>query len=269
MKNGILAQLLALLLAGPTLLCASENEPAVTIPDGMTLVPSGIYKPLFRTELDPKEIPVKSIYLDTYPVTNGEFLDFVRQNPQWRRSQVKALFADTNYLSHWKGDLEPGLAAEQLSKVPVTRVSWFAARAYAAWKGKRLPSTAEWEFAANASAIRPDGENDPLFRKELLRWFSTTTPAVTPEIGKGAPNFYGLHDMHFLVFEWVADFNNFIVTGESRGDTSLDRNLFCGSGSQGVKDVSNYPAFMRYAFRSSLQARYTVHNLGFRCAKDL
>ena len=41
------------------------------------------------------------------------------------------------------------------------------------------------------------------------------------------------------------------------------------SGSQGVKDTGNFPAFMRYGFRSSLKADYCVHNLGFRCAKDL
>jgi sulfatase modifying factor 1 len=48
----------------------------------------------------------------------------------------------------------------------------------------------------------------------------------------------------------------------------LDRQLFCGSGSEGAKDRANFPAFMPYGFRSSLQANYTVHNLGFRCAQN-
>ncbi len=60
-----------------------------------------------------------------------------------------------------------------------------------------------------------------------------------------------------------------MVTGDARGDTGLDRQLFCGSGSEGAKDTSNFPAFMRYGFRSSLKASYTIHNLGFRCAKTL
>jgi formylglycine-generating enzyme required for sulfatase activity len=180
---------------------------------------------------------------------------------------VKPLFANTNYLAHWAGDLDLGPKA--LPGAPVTCVSWHAARAFAAWRGKRLPTTAEWEYAAAASANRADGEKDPAFRAELLRWFSTPSPALLPEAGQGRPNFFGIHDLHGLVFEWPADFNNFIVTGESRGDTSLERNLFCGSGSQGVKDTSNYPAFMRYAFRSSLQSQYAVHNLGIRCAKNL
>jgi formylglycine-generating enzyme required for sulfatase activity len=48
----------------------------------------------------------------------------------------------------------------------------------------------------------------------------------------------------------------------------LERQLFCGAGSVGAKDPGNFAAFMRFGFRSSLRAGYTVHNLGFRCAKD-
>lgn len=243
-----------------------QAQPSTRAP-GMVIVPAGVYKPLFRTELDPKEISIPAFQLDVLPVTNADFLAFVTANPKWRRSQVKPLFADTNYLAHWSADLDPGPKAP--ASAPVTYVSWHAARACAAWLGKRLPTTAEWEYAAEASATRPDGQNDPAFRAELLRWFSTPSPALLPPVGQRCPNFHGLHDLHGLVFEWPSDFNNFLVTGESRGDTSLERNLFCGSGSQGVKDASNYPAFMRYAFRSSLQSRYTVHNLGFRCAKNL
>jgi formylglycine-generating enzyme required for sulfatase activity len=75
--------------------------------------------------------------------------------------------------------------------------------------------------------------------------------------------------MHGVVWEWVADFSTAMVTGDARGDTGLDRQLFCGSGAQGAKDIQDFASFMRYAFRSSLKASYTVPNLGFRCAKDL
>jgi len=59
-----------------------------------------------------------------------------------------------------------------------------------------------------------------------------------------------------------------MVTGDARGDTGLDRQLFCGGGGQNAKDRGDFPAFMRFAFRSSLRAGYTVPNLGFRCASD-
>jgi len=233
----------------------------------MALVPAGRYTPLFRSEKEPKEIPVPAFFLDVLPVTNGEFLDFVRANPKWRRSQVKRLFADEEYLKSWTSDLEIG--TNVTANAPVTHVSWFAAKAYCTWRGKRLPTTAEWEYAAAASSARPDGENDPEFMRQVRAWYSTPAPPTLPSVGRGRTNCFGLHDLHGLVWEWVSDFNTAMVTGDARGDTGLDRQLFCGAGSEGAKDRSNFPAFMRYGFRSSLKASYTVHNLGFRCARSL
>ena len=71
-------------------------------------VPAGIYLPLFRGENDLKEIPVARFLLASTAVTNGEFLEFVRANPQWQRSGVKRLFADDGYLQQWSGDTELG-----------------------------------------------------------------------------------------------------------------------------------------------------------------
>jgi formylglycine-generating enzyme required for sulfatase activity len=236
-------------------------------PPGMALVPAGRYTPLFRSEQEPKEIPVPAFLLDVLPVTNGDFLEFVRANPKWRRSQIKRLFADDDYLKLWRDDLEIGTNAA--ANAPVTQVSWFAAKAYAAWKGKRLPTTAEWEYAAAASPLRPDGENDPEFIRQVRSWYSTPALKTLPSVGHGQTNYFGVQDLHGLVWEWVADFNTAMVTGDARGDTGLDRQLFCGAGAAGAKDTANFPAFMRYGFRSSLKASYTVHNLGFRCARSL
>ena len=259
------AMIFAALLGLITSVQAQSNS--VTAPQGMARVPAGVFRPLFRSDVDPREIPVRAFALDIHPVTNAEFLAFVSANPRWRRSQVKRLFADENYLKHWAGDVELGDAIT--TNAPVTWVSWFAAKAFAAWAGKRLSTTAEWEFAAAASPTRPDGENDAEFKKQIAAWHASPSPARLPPVGTGRANFYGVRELHGLVWEWVADFNTAMVTGDARGDSGLERQLFCGSGSQGAKDVSDYAAFMRYGFRSSLKADYTVHNLGFRCARDL
>ena len=229
-------------------------------------VPAGIYQPLFRGENDLKEIPVPAFLLEATPVTNGEFLAFVSANPQWQRSKVKRLFADDGYLKHWSNDTELGPNCD--ASQPVTWVSWFAAKSYAAWKGGRLPTTAEWELAAGIGFTQEDGAKEPEFQQSIARWYGTPSPAELPAVGSGRANLRGLHDLHGLVWEWTSDFNSAIVTGDARGDTGLERQLFCGAGSLGAKDPSNYPAFMRFGFRSSLKAAYTVHNLGFRCAKD-
>jgi formylglycine-generating enzyme required for sulfatase activity len=131
--------------------------------------------PAFRGEKDAKEVPVAAFQLDVRPVTNGEFLAFVRESPKWQRSQVKRLFADERYLAHWAGDLELGSArAEQ----PVTNVSWFAAKAFASARGKRLPTTAEWEVAAAVGFTVRDGAKDVEFQADLARWYARHRPVL-------------------------------------------------------------------------------------------
>ena len=252
-------------LIGAVLSASDLPPPPSSLPPGMVRIPAGAYIPLFRTVKDPAQVNVAAFLFDERPVTNAEFLAFVTANPKWQRSQVSRLFADSSYLENWAGDLEPGPKAPAGS--PVVRVSWFAARAYARWTGKRLPNTAEWELAASAGYDRPDGKNDEQLNRDLYAWLARPVPAVQPAAGRGRPDFHGARDLHGLVWEWVDDFNNAMVTGESRADAGLERDLFCGAGSVGAKDTSDYAAFMRLALRSSLRANNTTTALGFRCAK--
>ena len=189
---------------------------------GMAAIPEAIYRPLFRGEKDAKEIPVAAFQLDVRPVTNGEFLVFVREHPEWQRSQVKRLFADERYLAHWAGDLNPG---DGRAQQPVTNVSWFAAKAFAVSRGKRLPTTAEWEVAAAAGFTERDGAKDAEFQAAIARWYATPSPAVLPDAGGGRANLFGVRDLHGLVWEWTSDFNSALVTGDARGDTGLERQL--------------------------------------------
>lgn len=253
---------IATFLASP-----GPDHPLPGTPRGMARIPAGVYHPFFIGAKDPKEIQIKAFNLDILPVTTGQFLEFVRANPRWRRSTVRRIFADESYLTNWAADLDPGANAPL--NTPVVYVSWFAAKAYADWKGQRLPSTAEWEYAAAAGFTRPDGSNDVVFRAHVSQWYASAGPRQLPAVGAGRKNFWGIQDLHGLIWEWTVDFNSAMATGDSRGDGTLDRRLFCGNGAQGARDATDYPAFMRYAFRSSLKADYNVHNLGFRCASDL
>lgn len=234
-------------------------------PPEMARIEGGEYVPMFGDRDQPR--PVGPFLLDRLPVTNAEFLAFVREHPEWRRSRVSKLFADAGYLAHWQGDLEPGPLAP--AEAPVVRVSWFAARAYLKSVGKRLPREDEWEFAARADTTRPDATGDPAFLAKILEWYGKPTPEVFPAAGSEAADVHGVRGLHGLVWEWVEDFNNQMVTGAARNDTSLDRSLFCAGGAAGATDASNYAAFMRYAFRSSLEGPFTVANLGFRGARDI
>ena len=226
-------------------------------------IPAGTHYPLYPGKDEPEEVAIEAFQLDRHPVTNEQFLAFVWAEPEWRRSRIAGLFADDSYLRHWNSDL--AFDAEHRD-APVTRVSWFAARAYANWIGRRLPTLAEWEYVAAASEDAASGRDEEGYNQRILTWYSRPTGAILRPVETEEANYYGLHDLHGLVWEWVGDFNTALVTGESRGDAGLDRNLFCGSGSIGAADPQDYAAFMRFAFRSSLEARYSVNNLGFRCA---
>jgi sulfatase modifying factor 1 len=239
---------------------------APAVPPEMVFIPAGTYTPLLRTTKDAAAVAVPGFFLSESPVTNADYLAFVTANPKWRRSRVAGMFADASYLEHWAGDLEPGARAP--ADAPVVRVSWFAARAYARWTGKRLPTTAEWELAASAGYTRPDGRNDEELKRDLYAWLARPVAAVLPAAGAARPDFNGVRGLHGLVWEWVDDFNTAMVTGESRADGGLDRDLFCGAGSATAKDPSDYAAFMRAALRASLKANNTTSALGFRCAGD-
>jgi formylglycine-generating enzyme len=238
---------------------------ADSAPPDMATVTGGSFIPLYGNKNIPRE--VTTFLLDQYPVTNAQFLAFVVSHPEWQRTQVKKIFAGIGYLQHWSGDTELGANAPPDS--PVTNVSWFAARAYLREQGKRLPSEDEWEFAARADATKIDASTDPVFVKKLLTWYSRPGTTAPPSIKSLEKNVHGVYGMHGAVWEWVNDFNSQMVTGESRGDKTLDRSLFCGAGALNATDVANYAAFMRYAFRSSLKGSYCVGTLGFRGAKTI
>lgn len=234
-------------------------------PPGMAHVSGGTYRPLYAKDVKPRA--VAPFFIDRAQVTNAAFLEFVRRHPEWRRSNVKRALADAGYLRHWAGDLDFG--SEEFRDAPVTNVSWFAAKAYCEAVGKRLPTQDEWEFVARADATRLDATGDQVFLRQLLDWYSMPAPDAPPSIRTAAVNVHGVRGLHRLVWEWVYDFNSNMIVGDSRGDGSLERRLFCGAGALLASDVSNYAAFMRYAFRSSLKGDYCVGSLGFRGAKSV
>ncbi len=230
--------------------------------ESMVSIKGGEFIPLYGTK---EPVKVGDFQMDVYPVTNREFAEFVKKNPRWKRSQVKKLFADESYLQHWKDDVTPG--EDQLLNSPVTNVSWYAAKNYCECEGKRLPTVDEWEYVAMADQTKADARVDKSYNQYILGWYETPQ-TFRNEVGSTFRNYWGVYDLHGLVWEWTIDFNSVMISGESRRDSTGDNSLFCGASAVGASDLMNYAAFMRYAFRGSIEARYSVKNLGFRCVKD-
>lgn len=217
------------------------------------------YRPLFKKD---KLVVLQPFKIQETAVTNRDFLTFVKLHPEWRKTQVKKIFADNNYLSHWSSELSLGSRA--LPDSPVVFVSWFAAKSYCEENGWRLPTVDEWEYLAQ---FGPD-DNSRDAKSVILEWYSKPNAEKVPETKSTFKNKFGVWDIHGLIWEWNYDFNTTFVTGESRGDSALEKSMFCGTGT-GSADPSDYAAFMRFGFRSSLKGSYTVGNLGFRCIQEI
>lgn len=229
----------------------------------MVAIPGGTYQPLYGR---PGDAPVRvaDFRLDREPVTNGQFLAFVRERAQWRKGRVKSVFADrATYLSRWSGELAPGGAA--MLRLPVTAVSWFAARAYCAAEGKRLPTVAEWEYAAAASATVRDAARDPAFIDSRVAMYMTRA-ARRDVVARLELNAYGVRGLHDGVWEWVEDFNSVLVSDDSRAGGARSHELYCATAAIGATDPGNFPAFLRYAIRAGATPRTSLETLGFRCA---
>jgi formylglycine-generating enzyme required for sulfatase activity len=151
----------------------------------------------------------------------------------------------------------------------VVWVSWFAANAYCESLDARLPDWNEWEYAAAADETRRDARADPAWRERILGWYSRPSNTALPRVGLQAPNAYGVQDLHGLVWEWAGDASSLLVDGDNRNQGDPDKSRFCGAGALSIADRENYAVLMRVAMLSSLEARDTTANLGFRCARSI
>ena len=271
---------------------AEEEVPADDIADdvgievleGMVLIPAGSFEMGSEDpEAEADEQPVHTVhldafYMDTHEVTNAEFKIFVDANPQWQKDNIEERFAPHSYLYFWTGTDYPAGKADY----PVVYVTWYAAMAYAEWAGKRLPTEAEWEYAARGGLA---GKKYP--------WGDTISPADasydrnvngrTP-VGQYPENGYGLYDMAGNVYEWCLDAYDadfYAVSDNSRnpiagGETvQWLRDNFKSIPNDSRRVVRGgswaYDArYLRVAYRLTTGgARGTSDIYGFRCVKDV
>ena len=255
------------------------KPPKPITPEGMVSIPAGEFQ---MGSNDPEagndEQPVHTVYVDAFfmdehEVTNLEYKKFVLANPRWSKDRIDKAFHNGNYLKHWKGNDYPSGYANH----PVTRVSWYAAMAYAGWAGKRLPTEAEWEYAARGGLA---GQKYP-WKGDVIDTgkanYGGNVGETTP-VGKYPPNGYGLYDMAGNVYEWCLDEYNkdFYFTSPREnplsGANSVDWII---SNFTSVKEsrvlrggswVSN-PRNLRVASRIGNTPPYARLYDGFRCAR--
>lgn len=224
---------------------------------------------LFQDELPRHAVTVDDFYLDKFPVTNRQFKRFTDANVEWYPDRVRPELDNGNYLKHWASAETFNAHAND----PVVNVNWYAAVAYCRWLGKRLPSEAEWEYAARGgqNTIFPWGDEPP---DKTRANYSATGLGATSPVGAFSANPYGLFDMagnvwQFLADEWKpypATAQRNPVAGENRfneGDAYLrvkTRRVIRGGSFGGA------PVNLWVEYRDSHPPNGSREFVGFRCA---
>lgn len=258
-----------------------------------------------------RRVTVDSFYINKYAVTNAEFLQFVRETGYttdaesfgWSfvfsdfvaESDREHVIQNASEASWWLavrgatwlrpyGPSSSVLEDRELLKHPVTHVSWNDAQAYAEWAGKRLPTEAEWEYAARGGLEEnrypwgdqrtPDGkyrcniwQGDFPERNTGADGYQRTAP-----VNEYEPNGYGLYNVTGNVWEWCADW--FSSTHHTTDAYEPNNPTGPDSGDQRVMKGGSFLCHRSWCNRYRVAARSrntpnsSTGNLGFRCVVD-
>jgi formylglycine-generating enzyme len=251
------------------------------------------------------DVDLSPFAIDAHAVTNGRFATFVEATGYVTEAErfgwsfvfggfLPDDFPDTRavatapwwrqvYDAWWRHPEGPQSDLDGRGDHPVVHVSWNDALTYCAWSGTRLPTEAEWEYAAAGglsgepypwgSELEPDG-------RHLMNVFQGTFPANntiddgfagTAPVDAYPPNGYGLHNMTGNAWEWCADWYD--PAAYSRSDTQDPAGPTAGT--HRVMRGGSYLCHASYCRRYRVTARSgnspdgSTGNLGFRVARSV
>jgi len=211
-----------------------------SLPPGMVFVPGGTFQMgSYSGDDDEKPvhtITVSSFYMDKTEVTQAEYRKVMGKNP-----------------SSFSG----------CDDCPVETVSWHDANEYARKVGKRLPTEAEWEYAARggnkSKGYTYSGSND----LNAAGWYDNNSGSKTHPVAQKQPNELGLYDMSGNVWEWCSDWYSDSYYHSSPKNDPQGPN----SGSSRVLRGGSWSSFdgsCRVANRNGLNPDYGGNDIGFR-----
>ncbi len=254
----------------------------VAIPDGMILVEGGSFMMGSENgsgdEAPVHEITLNSFYMGEHEVTNAEYCEFLNAMGttigQYEGENVDWIFPDLGHVEDHDGTFVPSSGKE---KYPVVWVTWHGAKAYAEWKGGRLPSEAEWEYAARggnkSNNYKYSGSDD--VNEVAWHMGNSENPDNDMYQGKGThqvaqkkANELGFYDMSGNALEWCNDRYSYYYysnspsnnpQGPTEGPTRVLR------GGSWMQDIGS----ARVAHRFNSTPSFGADNYGFRIVFDM
>lgn len=252
-------------LATPRLVSRVERTPtAKTAPSGMVAVPRGEFAfKTTRSFLSPNEtipypeyangrhILVERFFIDVHPVTNAQFRSFLDATGYRPKDSM-------NFLKHWIADAPP----KGLENHPVVNVSLDDARAYGRWAGKRLPTEAEWQYAAQGGDGRMYPWGNQFDSTKCNNSLGRTTAVDKFPSGKSP---FGVMDLVGNVWQLTNDVydNGSNYFGMIRGGSFYNPKASVWYIQGGPQRVDNPQILLMVG--QGLDRNATV---GFRCVKD-
>jgi len=242
-------------------------DPIEPIMTPMVVIPGGDYArgsmSGARDEMPRHVVQLAPFALDIYPITNEQFVRFLEVMGGEKDGQNNDMIRlKESRIKRVAGKI---MIESGYSKHPVVGVTWYGAKAYAEWVGKRLPTEAEWEVAASSGkeTLYPTGLT---IEKGTANFFSSdTTPVMSYP-----PTEIGLYDMAGNVYEWCSDWY-----GYNYYEASMQEPLDPQGPQQGVYRVLRGGCWK--SLKEDLRVSHRHRNnpgavngaYGFRCAADV
>jgi len=233
----------------------------------MVLIPGGSFQMGDHLDKMANALPVHKVkldgfYMDSHEITVGQFKRFLKQSG-YKPEAVKAGW-DINKLWNEVKKWSP------TDEHPVVHVSWNDATAYAKWAGKRLPTEAEWEYAARGGRVgkRYPWGDDRKVARDYANYVGRSGRDRAAPVGSFKPNGYSLYDMAGNVEEWCADWYGPDYYSKSPAKNPPGP----GTGSSRVLRGGSWyldTVYLRVALRDFSNAAVRFYGYGFRCVSGL